>query len=118
MRVVDIFKQGWARLTAKRHPDYEPAVGELSEKIVSWIQDTGLSPCHGARLVQGPRGGASQNFWCEACHARYNVVVDFPVPWGECTMVKDDEGFRLLAREYDPGYGGDATLTSVGADPD
>lgn len=30
--------------------------------------------CRGLRLVAGPRGGASQNFYCEDCGAGFNRI--------------------------------------------
>lgn len=73
---------------------YIPVVGDLPPGLATKMRQTGLSPCHNARLVTGPSGGASLNCWCEKCHARYNVVVDYPVDWGECTDIKDDQGFN------------------------
>lgn len=101
MKIREFFSWVGARMREKPHPYYVPAVGELSEAITEWVQDTGLSPCHGANLVAGPAGGIMRNCWCEECHARYNISVDSRAPFAECTMEKDDVGFRLLASKSD-----------------
>lgn len=72
---------------------YTPKIDQLPAHIVEVMKKTNRSPCCDAPLIPGPRGGASRNFWCEACHARFNVLVDHPINWGECTDVKDDNGF-------------------------
>jgi hypothetical protein len=72
---------------------YTPEPGRLRAFLVARMKERWRSPCCDAPLVGGPRGGACQNFWCEACHARFNILVDHPVNWAECTDVKDDDGF-------------------------
>jgi hypothetical protein len=84
---------------------YVPEVGQLPAYIVAAMKETNLSPCCAAPLIDGPRGGACVNCWCEKCHARFNVLRDYPVNWGQCTNVQDDEGFDWYAREGRLAYG-------------
>jgi hypothetical protein len=72
---------------------YTPEVGQLRAHVVAEMKEKWRSPCCDAPLVNGPRGGACINCWCEACHARFNILVDHPVNWGQCTDTKDDYGF-------------------------
>jgi hypothetical protein len=69
---------------------YVPEKGKLRGHIVAEMKTTKRSPCCDAPLIDGPRGGACMNCWCEMCHARFNILVDYPVNFGECTAVEDD----------------------------
>lgn len=73
---------------------YTPEVGDLAPDVVREMKDTMHSACCGAPLAVGPRGGASTNCWCVRCRARFNLVFDHPVDWGQCVAVHDDDAYR------------------------
>ena len=68
-------------------------LGDLPPGVAEKMKATGVSHCCQAALIPGPVGGLSQNFWCEKCRVRFNLVSVPTVDWGQVVVLPPDLNF-------------------------